>query len=220
MSTISSVHSIIPFIAGKTQPMAGNRLCKVGYKETKNTPAKYPSVAVSVPPVVFDDYSEEGLFYRLSPHLNEYLQTIQDKIVRSLYESSEGKKKEIHDSDISMEQVIAFLESESSGNRMTKEMVEVWFDRNLKDNLTVAVCEKLGKDDLEDKEVAGMVNSYRGLYSALSGGATLYAKNKVDQLLRALEFSVAEDNSGIGERLSKRLNDMKMEKKEIELADL
>jgi len=221
MSNVSNAHSITGFVAGKSAALTGQRLCKVGYKSTKNASAQFPSVCVSIPPVTQNDWLDDGILQRLTPHLNEYLEGVQDKIVRSLYESAGGKLSLVLNEEISVDQCIKYLEAESTGGRMTKEMVEKWFGANLRENLQIAVAEKMGTEDPEAPEVIQMVNGYKGMYASLSGGATMYPVAKVKQLLRALEFSA--DNEGeIEGKIRNRLEGMLKAAggKQIELTDL
>ena len=58
MSNVSTVHDVVPFVAGKTAALTGQRLAKVGYKSTAKNPARYASIAVSVPYINPDDITE------------------------------------------------------------------------------------------------------------------------------------------------------------------
>ena len=51
MSNISNRHTVNPFISGKSEALVQQRLCKVGYKKTKDCPNPLPSICVSVPHV-------------------------------------------------------------------------------------------------------------------------------------------------------------------------
>jgi hypothetical protein len=212
MSNVSNVHAVVPFVSGKSVALTGQRLAKVGYKTTDKNPAKYPSVCASIPQIDSDAVTET--LPRLMDHIKEYLESVQDKIFKNVYEANKGQMTNLTDEDISVEACIAYLEAESNGKRMTKESVEQWFGQYLEENLTVAIAEKLGcqnEEDIKNKNVQGIVNGYKGMLSALSGGATMYAKDKVDSLIRALEFSAAEDNTGIADKLRNRLNGMNKE---------
>lgn len=204
--SITNRHTVNPFIAGKSQPMADQRLAKVGYKSTKANPARFPSICVSVP---FITELDEQQIERLSPYIVSMLENAQDGIIRSLYESRDGHLSEVSDADISIDSCISFLEAESTGGRLTKEFLEQWFDAQMRDNLTVVVADKLGFSELNDDVLATVgkhVSGYRGLISSLSGGKTLLQEPQIRGLLRALEVSSVDDETAI--KLNARLNAM------------
>jgi hypothetical protein len=217
MSQISNIHAFVPFVAGSSKAANEQRLMKIGYKVTKNQKNPKKSVCASIPPVNADMWAEENVVLRIAPHINQFLEDVQDKIGRALYEAG---KNEVRDEDISIEQVIAYLDSESNGNRLTKEVVEKWFTESLQDYLSTAVMEKMGITEYEDEKIVQMMNAYKGSFAALSGGATIYPIDKVNQLLRALEFTSSEDNSGVGEKLKNRLEGMMKPSKDEMLLNL
>lgn len=215
MSLISSQHSVIPFIAGKTAPLTGQRLAKVGYKSTVKTPAMYPSVAVSVPVIESDSVLDS--IDSLMVHIVNYLSDVQDKVIRSLYESSQGALTSVGDSDISVSQCIAFLEAESNGGRLTKESVNAWFDSEAKDVLSAIVADKLGfSDDLSDaqeKMIAQKCAAYREVIGSLSGGATVLIPAQIKSV-RALIEQI-EGESTVKEKLISRLTAMEAPKQNM-----
>lgn len=219
MSNISNRHNVVPFVAGKTAPFTGQRLAKIGYKTTAKTPAQFPSVAVSVPPL--QDTEITACAERLIPYVRTFLEDTQDKIIRSLYESADGALTSVSDAEISVEQCIAFLSTEAAGNRLTTAAVESWFDDSLKDNLTIAVADKLGITDFDDTRMVAVtqkVNAFRGVISSLAGGKTLLQPAQIKACKQALSLS-AEDTD-IGSKLLKRLESMETPKPVAELLEL
>ena len=91
MSNVSNVHDVIPFVAGKSAALTGQRLARVGYKSTAKNPAKFPSVAVSVP-FLSDDSLRENMD-SLLPYIKGMMEKTQDDVIRSLYESKDGSLK-------------------------------------------------------------------------------------------------------------------------------
>ena len=207
MSNVSNVHDVVPFVAGKTAPLTGQRLAKVGYKTTAKNPAKFASVAVSVPQIN-PAHIQENLT-ALLPYIGTMLEETQDKVIRSLYESKDGKLTQVTDADISVQACIAFLESEAAGDRLKKEHIEAWFDRVCKDNTFTLIAEKLGftGDDLTAEQVAVVdrhVKTYRDILSMLAGGRTVLTPVQIRSCKTVIE--VSEDDSGIGQKLIARLN--------------
>lgn len=213
MSNVSNVHDVVPFVAGKTNALSGQRLAKVGYKNTEKNPAKFPSVAVSVPQISPDSITEN--LTALLPYIGTMLENVQDSVIRSLYENKDGKLTQILDSDISVQACIAYLESEAAGDRLKKEHIESWFDRVCKDNTFTLIAEKLGytNDELTPEQVATVekhVKVYRDILSMLSGGRTVLTPVQIKSCRTVIE--VSEDESGIGSKLLARLKAMESPK--------
>ena len=141
MSNVSTVHDVVPFVAGKTAALTGQRLAKVGYKSTAKNPARYASIAVSVPYINPDDITEN--LQALLPYIGSMLEKTQDDVIRNLYESRDGSLKLVQDHEISVQACIAYLESEAAGDRIKKEHIEAWFDRVCADNVFTLIAEKL-----------------------------------------------------------------------------
>jgi hypothetical protein len=220
MSNISNRHSVSLFTAGKSVPLNGQRLAKVGYKSTKNNPAKFKSICVSVP---YTDVQEiRDSIDSLLPHIGTLLENAQDGIIRSLYESSEGQLQSVSDAEISVAACIAFLNAEASGNRLSSESIGIWFDTQVAENLTVVIADKLGFTELTDaamETVNKHLKSYRQLFAGLAGKNLSYTPVQISGLERAMEVaSVDDDMSG---KLVQKLNTLKAPKPSMEeLLDL
>jgi len=215
MSNVSIAHTITKFDAKLSQALTGQRLAKCRYKTTAKQAAKYPSVCVSVPYI--DVRNQVTDYSPLFPHIQAMLENAQDGIIRSLYESSDGTLSQVTDSDLSISACISFMAAENEGSRLTKEFIESWFDISVRDYVYALVSEKLGygTDDLtmeQDITVCKHVNGYRGMYSALAGGKTMYQPNQIASLKRVLDIVDTDDTSTrLINRLNKMLETPKME---------
>lgn len=219
MSTISTRHSILPFISGSSSALSGQRMSKIGYKTEKKTgKQRFPSVCVSVPVILTEEIT--GSLTALMPHIRAMIEDTQDKVVRSLYESSEGALSSVSDSEISVQACISFLEMESDSNRLTRETVINWFNSTLADNLTVYIAEKLNFNDPDDSQmkiISQHVSGYQEVLASLSGGATILATPQINGCKKALEL-VADSTDSMAARLMKRL--VGMEKPPEKLKEL
>ena len=217
--SISNRHSVLPFVAGKSAAMDSQRLAKVGYKSTKQTKAKFPSVCASVPMIQNKQiipFSEQ-----LIPHVRTLLENAQDGILRSLYESSDGKLVSVSDDEISIQACINYLEADAAGNRLTKEMVEKWFTDVLADNVYVLIAEKLGfNDPNKDQEelIQKHVNGYKGVLASLSGGKTLLQPVQIKGCKVALESLGEMDD--VASKLFARLTQMEAKPVMADLLEL
>lgn len=195
MSNISTNHSVIPFIAGETKPLSGQRLAKIGYKKTKDQPNPPKSIAVSLPVLRDDDIVAN--IHKILPLVREACENVQDKIIRSLYESREYVLERVADSEIGFDQIAAFVTAEQSGGRLTKEYLESWFESNLRDNLTVVIADKLGFEELNETqlEVVGKhLAGYKGLIAAIGGNKTMLSIAQINGLRRAFEVTAVDDD--------------------------
>jgi len=220
MSVISNRHQVNKFVAGKSQPLANQRLAKIGYKSSKINPAKFASVCVSVP--MIDPKEVITDFTPWFPHLRTLMENAQDGIIKSLYESSNGQLTTVGDDEIGYSAILAFLEAEANGGRMTKEFLVAWFNQELQDNLTVVIAEKLGFEELneeQEKTVSKHVNAYRELISSLAGGKTLLQETQVKSLQKVLELTANEDDETV-KKLNLRLENMLKKEKIEDLLEL
>ena len=178
MAIIGTRHSLVLFTAGESKPQSGQRLAKIGYKQTEAMTKKGEvaplSVCASVPQVSVDDVRAN--IDRLLPYIGTMIENAQDGIIRSLYESAGHTLIAVDDADISVSACIGYLAAEAAGDRLKKDVIEQWFDSEVKENLTVFLAEKLGFSELTPencKVVDKHVATYRGLISSLAGGKTI-----------------------------------------------
>ena len=215
MSNVSIAHTVTKFDAKNSQALTGQRLAKCRYKTTAKQSAKFPSVCVSVPYI--DVRNQVTDYTPLFPHIQAMLENAQDGIIRSLYESSDGALSQVTDTDLSVASCISFLEAESEGTRLTKEFIESWFDSSVKDYVYALISEKLGftNDDItteQDMVINKHINGYRGMYSALAGGKTMYQPNQIASLKRVLDIVDTDDTQvKLLARLNKMLETPKIE---------
>lgn len=214
--SISTRHSVVPFIAGKSQAMNGQRLSKVGYKTTEKQKAKFPSVCASVPMIASSEILANS--EALIPYVKTLLEDAQDKILKSLYESSDGTLLSVGDDDLSISSILAFLESESTGGRLTKDVVSKWFDSTIAENLTVVLADKLGFSELTDeneKVIGKHLNGFKELIALIPSGKAMLTPVQMKSCKTALSLDTEE--SDIGRQILAKIE--MMEKKPV-IADL
>ena len=221
MSHFPSTHLVNQFVSGVSEALTGQRLAKVKYKTTAKQAAKFPNVCVSVPFIESSAITES--ISKLMPYIKGMLETAQDGVIRSLYESSDGMLTGVQDSEISIDACIGWLEAESQGSRLTKELISAWFEANVKDYLYVIIADKIGYgSDTEhtpeqEATIGRHINGYRGLYESLAGGKTVLQENQIKSLGKVLELI---DTDEIGTKLQGRLVGMMNKPKIEELLEL
>lgn len=214
MSNVSNRHAMVPFTAGESKAFSGQRLAKVGYKQTdamtKRGEKAPASVCVSVPHVAVADIREN--LDALLPHIGAMIENAQDGIIRSLYESAGHVCRDITDDDISMAAVIGYLNAQADGDRITADRIGAWFDSQVAENITVVIAEKLGYSDLTPDNLPTVekhVKVYRDLLGMLAGGKTILTPKQITGCRTAIALAGSDDD--MGARLIARLD--RMEKK-------
>ncbi len=219
MSHVSTVHDLKPFKAGD-KPLSGQRLAKIGYKKTEKQKNPLQSVAASVPFIPVESITSN--VQRLLPHICTMLENAQDGIIRGLYESSGGTLKIVQDAEISVEACIGFLEAEASGNRLTSEAIEKWFDAELSENVFAMLAQKLGflsndadatLNDAQESTVNKHVRVYRDVLASLAGGKTMLAEKQIKGCRNALALA-PDDSDPMVSRLTSRLDTMERKNSE------
>lgn len=217
--SISNRHPLSLFTAGESKPITGQRLAKIGYKQTEAMTKKGEiapaSVCASVPHIAVADITEN--INRLMPYICTMLEAAQDGIIRSLYESGQHQLIGIADDDISVSACVSYMAAEAAGDRLKKETIEQWFDSEVAENLTVFLAEKLGFDDLTPDNMAVVnrhVGIYRQLIGSLAGGKTILETKQINGCKKAISLSASADR--IAQRLTDRLIAMEAPKKRIE----
>lgn len=215
MSNISNQNDVVKFVSGKSVPLPGQRLAKVVFKTPRgeNAGEKKDSVCVSVPFIL--DSEIAGSINALMPHVAEMIYKVQDSIIRE--KVLEGATV-IANSDISLKEVLWYLDAESIGDRLTKEIITAWFEEELQDTLTVAIGDKMGISDTPTEAQAKMISqtiaAYKGSFAACAGGKTWFEEKKVKNLQKALEF-VSDTGHSVYQKLATRLASMLENKKKL-----
>ena len=223
MSNVSNRHSVFPFVSGESKALTGQRLAKVGYKQTAAMTQKGEiapkSICVSVPQFTGDQIREN--LHALLPHIGNWLEGIQDNVIRGIYEGRKFDLQSVSDAEISVSQCVSFLEAETSGGRLTKEYLESWFAANMCENLYVVIATKLGfvSEDAEgsiditmdqDSVIQKHLNGYRSLLVSLSGNKVSLDAKQVNGLRRALDVCEMSGDS-VAQKLCEKLDKIEKE---------
>lgn len=211
MSVIDNLnHSVVAYDPKSTKAFTGQRLSKVTYKTItdKENPlfgVKRDSKCVSLPLFKAEEVISQSA--ALAPYVIEYLQTVQDKIVR---ERIDAGASSISMAEISIAGCIEYLDSNSESGRLTKESVAAWFNETIAEPLSMVLMEKLGvsetPSDEESNKIIAVVEAFKGKVSALAGGKTAYEPKVCKSILNCLELAPSGDV--LATRFSARLNKM------------
>lgn len=211
----TNAHSVVTYDPKTSKPFTGQRLAKVTYKTiTDKANALYgikrESKCVSLPLITAKEV--ESNIIALTPHFIEFLQGIQDKIVR---ERVDAGAKHITMDEVSIAGCVEWLEANNESGRLTKESVAAWFQENIAESLAVVLAEKMGvsevPSDEESNKILAVVDAFKGKISALAGGKTTYEPKVCKSIITALELAPAGD--ALGNRFTARLTKMIEESK-------
>lgn len=210
MSNVSNTHSVIPFVAGESEALSGQRLIKIRFNETKKKAAEFPSVCVSVPPVPMDWVSDT----RFHPYFVECLEKIQDNVAKSLYVSRKGKMEYLSDSDIGPDALVGYLVAESASSRVSADSVGAWFDTYVKDGLMVRIAEILryiptdaDGDSIELSEdqidtIEAKILPYRNIFQLIASKEIQYSPEQKHAINRCFELaSINPSDSPMGSKI-------------------
>ena len=220
MSNVSNRHTVNPFVAGKSEPLSGQRLARVGYKKTKDNPNPLPSICVSVPPV--DQTAITGdILAGLMPSIVQMVCDAQDGIIRVMNDSSGGTLTAVTDEDISLNAVVSFLAAKTVGERLSADSIGAWFTRYVEDNLSVVVADQLKFTDItEDNQP--VIDQHTKVYldiCQLIAGKNLTRNSFSAQQKRAMKICVklASDDNGIGAKITEKLAELE---KKVDITEM
>ena len=215
MSVISNTHSVVPFDSATSKPAEGQRLAKIGYKQTeamtKRGEKALGSVCVSVPQIL---EVTEAQIESLAPYITKMLEDAQDSIVRRKHSEAKGNITHVRDDEITIECCIAELELQSTSSRLSKESVTAWCETSgLNDALRLRFAELLGVSDVptaeENARVEAQVAAYDAMFASLSGAKTYFAPTEAKKLRKALEIGAAYGvDDALSVRFSTRIDEM------------
>lgn len=216
MSVIDTLnHSVVSYDPKSSKAFTGQRLSKVTYKTVTNKEdplfgIKRESKCVSLPIFATSEVVAQSAV--LAPYVIEYLQTVQDKIVRERIDAGAGS---ISMAEISIAGCIEWLDSNSESGRLTKESVAAWFNDTIAEPLAVTLADRLGVSatptDAESNKILAVVDAFKGKVAALAGGKTAYEPKVCKSIISALELAPAGDV--LATRFTSRLNKMIEESK-------
>lgn len=215
-------HLFVAYESGKTKPLTGQRLASFSWKTCTDKNSlwfgiKKESKAVSLPHIA--DSEITGNIAILMPHFRNYLESVQDKIIRAKLEASHDSL-DIGEDEINIQAIYEYLEdSDSSGGRLTKEAVGNWFVEQIQDHLMLALAAKMNIGDnpseQESAHIEKICGDFKAKVSALAGGKTHYESKLCDALIKCLKLN---EEDMLAQRFIKRLEGMK-EQEQVSLYD-
>lgn len=211
MSAIStSASSVLKYDPKTSKAFTGQRLSKVTFKTSNDKSSEYYGVkreskCVSLEPVSVQDVVSNVT--ALAPAVVEFLQGVQDKIVR---ERVEAGALHVSVDEVSIAACVEWLETQDESGRLTKESVGTWFASEIEEGLALILADKLGVSEIptaeQSAQVLRVVGSFKDKVSSLAGGKTSYEPKLCESLKKVLELAPAGD--ALAARFTGRLDKM------------
>ncbi|MCP5010486.1 MAG: hypothetical protein GY942_10940, partial [Aestuariibacter sp.] len=185
----------------------GTRISKVLYKAAGEGKEASGTNSFLRAPVVTAEQVTEHLVV-LTPHIVEYLHTVQDTLVKTAHKDG---RDSLETSELDIAAIITKLESTGQG-RLNKEAIFNWYDAEVADSLIVAFADKFGISDQPTEEEAAKLevlnSNYRVKFGALAGGKSTFVPEQAEAMQKALETTGAIETV-LGARFNTRLEGMK-----------
>ena len=187
MSNVSNVHQLFK-LDKDSKALTGQRLVRLIAKEGKN--GKHPnlseSLCVSIPRITQDEVAE--YIDRLLPHVVGMVQDAQDKMIREL--RIESGRDEIHQGQIGVGEVVAWLDATAAGDRVTAEYLAEWFAEEYKTAALGYISNAMGIDWSPAGEVSPVLEQkYNVLASMFAGWASVRYSPEIPKLRAMLKFT-------------------------------
>lgn len=199
MSNVSNLHTVEVHTDGK-KPLAGQRLSVIRFKtpsdkKDDSTFVRPINVCVSIPILELQSVKPDCL----KAAFDEAFQELQDAAIRKLIVDAleEGTKKNIiSDDEISYEAIARYAAAMAISGKLSKSTLDVWFDENLADALTLALANALGISDkpsvAETEKLTAAINQHKKLICELASPRASMPEKLAGQLKKAV--LVAEDD--------------------------
>jgi hypothetical protein len=224
MSVIDTAgHSVVTYDPKSSKAFTGQRLSKVTYKTVSDKTSEFfgikrESKCVSIPLIAHVDVISNA--QALAPYVAEYLQSVQDKIVR---ERIDAGCKTITQEEISITAIMEWLDTNNESGRLTKDTVAAWFDENIADSLALVLADKLGVSETptnaENAQVMKVLGTFKDKVSSLAGGKTMYEPKLCESLKKCIELAPAGD--ALASKFTARLDKMILASKvDVDMLDL
>jgi len=193
MSVISNRHTVLT-LDKSSKALSGQRLARVIAKKNKDGEYESPNLTeskcVSIPRL--ENPTQEQLT-AMMPHIVGMLSDVQDNLIRETIIKTGAK--EIAQEDISIDACIKYLDSDSSGGRITTAYLQQWFTETYSDSAYEFIAHmcKFGADfnsytDEQLKVIETKSNVLRDMFAGWASGKYQPDMPKCRGMIRFVEF--------------------------------
>lgn len=196
MSNVTNAHDIKPYNSASSKALDGQRLSLILFKTPKdkkddksytkpeNRCVSIPILSITCVPAILASALQDAFF------------ELQDAVIKSKIITADDagtKKLVILDSEIDFESCAAYAAENAISGKLTKDVVENWFDANMVEKLTVAIANAMGLGDTQSAdEIARLdasVEQHKKLFASCAATRPAINTKIAKSLLKALELS-------------------------------
>lgn len=200
MSNITGTHDVVIY-NGKNSPFHNQRLSVISFKtpsDKKDDPdykrpearcVSIPKLEISVTPQVLKDA------------LQDAVEDLQDACIRKIVVDAlaEGKNViTIMDAQINFESLAEFAKLEAANGKLNKDIIALWFDEDVGDQLTLALAAAMKLPEIpsteEEKKLATAVTNYRNLFQSMAAPKAGLSPKIALQMQKALGVAVNREH--------------------------
>lgn len=212
MSIETTVYPVRLHTASSAPEAPSHRLVVLRWKDTATKKAISATRFVSIPMI-----EVQVTPTCLATALRLAAESIQDAIIRrqveaDLLRSPTVPPTSIAATAITPEAMAAYSAETATSSRLTKEIVESWFDLSLREPLELALA-ATGKIT-SDEQLATAIQAYKSGLAILSGPHANYQPEQADKLISVIQK--ATDQGETATKLIGRLETMKSAKKQVD----
>lgn len=199
-----------PYVAQLGVPtIAGYRTVKCLYKTPKGKDkAEFENSYIRVRDYITEQAVADNIA-AFAPYFVAYLQEQENLIIKDMHKAG---KAGVQDSELSLQVILAYLESNVTATRLNGDAIAAWFLDEMHENLAIAFAEKMGIEEeptaAQLEKLTAILATYEAKYKSLASGKTVYRKEEAEILQKALEVTGA-DKTVLGQRFHARLESMK-----------
>lgn len=210
------MYAINLFTDNTPAAIPGRRNSIIRWKEMSKNGKVYPAMTanryVNIPAVTLTINHPE-----LNAAMTEAFQDMQDAVIRSKIETAvkagiEPGTLQVTEFDISPAAIATWHATTNVGTRLSKEMIENWFDTTVKDVLILAFASKQGLDPSaftaeNIKPIEQACIQRRSVLAKLAAPGFVVSPQTAMQLSKAVQLST-DQTSKVTSSLLAKLNDM------------
>lgn len=191
--SIGNVH-MFNKLTKDSKALAEQRLVRLIAKGANKSENLAESLCVSVPITQASELA--GHIERLMPHIVGMVKDAQDKMIRE-YRIKTGAAG-VAENEFSVDAVIAWLDANTAGDRVSSEYLEQWFMSDYADAARAWITAKLGGAVAEDV-LNAKVNVVKGMFAGFSSNK--YSPS-IPQLRAMIDFIGTLDDGDIDARMT------------------
>lgn len=191
--------------------IAGTRIVKCLYQTNKETGKRAGTNSyVRVPTKHLTEETIAARIADLTPYILSYLQVEEDKVIKA--EHRKGGTK-VYTEYLSLDKIIAILESTGESTRLNKDKIELWFSESMRDQLVILICTKLGVTaetitaEIEQK-IELMIAAYKAKFISLASPKTVLVESDRLALVNVINKCEAGETL-LGMRFISKIESMK-----------